>query len=188
MSLLTLLMLEWCYSWIVFWISCSESGLDCISIEWNLETFVDVLHCIYGCASDVTFDNFLPLIEVKYIDPDYWCYSSFDPESFLCCLLKDKLHFCVEFEDWTNLPSNVCWNLCCFENMGVRSQAALYFGVEMLLTRCKSWFSMVASSEAPPQIQLDELIYIWIFGLEHGGKLSEFWNQFYHSSWQFFFI
>ncbi|XP_004305356.1 PREDICTED: BTB/POZ domain-containing protein FBL11-like [Fragaria vesca subsp. vesca] len=88
--------------------SFSESGLDCIAIEWNLETFVDVLNCIYGCALDVTFDNFLPLIE-----------------------------------------------------------GALYFGVVMLLTRCKTWFSEVASSEMPPQIQLEDLIYIWSFGLEH---------------------
>ncbi|XP_024188680.1 BTB/POZ domain-containing protein FBL11 isoform X2 [Rosa chinensis] len=88
--------------------SFSESGLDCIAIEWNLETFVDVLNCIYGCPLDVTFDNFLPLIE-----------------------------------------------------------GALYFGVEMLLTKCKTWFSEVASSEVPPQMQLDDLIYIWSFGLEH---------------------
>ncbi|KAL6138398.1 hypothetical protein ACLB2K_063681 [Fragaria x ananassa] len=88
--------------------SFSESGLDCIAIEWNLETFVDVSNCIYGCALDVTFDNFLPLIE-----------------------------------------------------------GALYFGVEMLLTRCKTWFSEDASLEVPPQIQLEDLIYIWSFGLEH---------------------
>lgn len=52
-------------------------------------------------------------------------------------------------------------------------QGALYFGVEMLLTRCKTWFSNVASSEVPPQIQLDDMIYIWSFGLEHGEILSE---------------
>lgn len=43
----------------------------------------------------------------------------------------------------------------------------------MLLTRCKTWFSEVASLEVPPQIQLEDLIYIWSFGLEHGEKLSE---------------
>lgn len=57
--------------------------------------------------------------------------------------------------------------------MVLHLQGALYFGVEMLVTRCKTWFSKVASSEVPPQIQLDDLIYIWSFGLEHGEKLSE---------------
>lgn len=50
----------------------------------------------------------------------------------------------------------------------LRFQGALYFGVEMLLMRCKTWFSEVVSTEVPPQVQLDDLISIWSFGLEHG--------------------
>ncbi|XP_034226541.1 BTB/POZ domain-containing protein FBL11 isoform X2 [Prunus dulcis] len=88
--------------------SFSESGLDCIAIEWNLEAFLHILNCIYDCPLDVTSKNFLPLYE-----------------------------------------------------------GALYFGVEMLLMRCKTWFSEVVSAEVPPQVQLDDLISIWSFGLEH---------------------
>ncbi|PQM39550.1 BTB/POZ domain-containing protein FBL11 isoform X1 [Prunus yedoensis var. nudiflora] len=47
-------------------------------------------------------------------------------------------------------------------------EGALYFGVEMLLMRCKTWFSEVVSAEVPPQVPLDDLISIWSFGLEHG--------------------
>lgn len=38
----------------------------------------------------------------------------------------------------------------------------------MLLVRCKTWFSEVVSAEVQPQIQLDDLISIWSFGVEHG--------------------
>ncbi|PON55995.1 hypothetical protein TorRG33x02_297610, partial [Trema orientale] len=44
---------------------------------------------------------------------------------------------------------------------------ALYFGVKILLERCKTWFSEVASSTEPPQIRLDDLISIWNFGFKH---------------------
>lgn len=89
--------------------SFSESRLDCISIQWSLETFVDVLKCIYGCPLHITPNNFIPLFE-----------------------------------------------------------GALYFGVEMLLLKCKTWFSEVSSSEGSVslQLQLDDLIHIWKFGLE----------------------
>ncbi|XP_062166562.1 BTB/POZ domain-containing protein FBL11 isoform X4 [Alnus glutinosa] len=89
--------------------SFSESCLDFISIQWSLETFVDVLKCIYGCPLDVTSNNFVPLFE-----------------------------------------------------------GALYFGVERLLLKCKVWFSEVSSSKdsGSSQIQLDDLIHIWRFGLE----------------------
>ncbi|XP_059463633.1 BTB/POZ domain-containing protein FBL11 isoform X2 [Corylus avellana] len=89
--------------------SFSESCLECISIQWSLETFVDVLKCIYGCTLDVTSNNIVPLFE-----------------------------------------------------------GALYFGVERLLLKCRVWFSEVSSSEdsGSPQIQLDDLIHIWRFGLE----------------------
>ncbi|GAY33217.1 hypothetical protein CUMW_006220 [Citrus unshiu] len=43
--------------------SFSESSSDYISIQWNLETFIDILKCIYGCPLDVTSDNFLALFE-----------------------------------------------------------------------------------------------------------------------------
>lgn len=49
-------------------------------------------------------------------------------------------------------------------------QGALYFGVETLLLNCITWFSEVSSSNGfgSLQIQLDDLIYIWKFGLERG--------------------
>lgn len=54
-------------------------------------------------------------------------------------------------------------------------QGALYFGVERLLLKCRVWFSEVSSSEdsGSPQIQLDDLIHIWRFGLECGEDLSD---------------
>ncbi|KAM7255015.1 hypothetical protein ACFE04_020256 [Oxalis oulophora] len=42
-------------------------------------------------------------------------------------------------------------------------QGALYFGVESLLLKCKRLLSEVSS----PNVQLDELIHIWNFGVEH---------------------
>ncbi|XVF55671.1 hypothetical protein PTKIN_Ptkin06aG0055700 [Pterospermum kingtungense] len=88
--------------------SFSESCLDCISIQWQLETFFNVVKCMFGCPLDITSKNFIPLF-----------------------------------------------------------QAALYFGVEMLLMQLKSWFSEVSLSKDPGLIQLDDLIHIWNFGLEH---------------------
>ncbi|KAK6244558.1 hypothetical protein QUC31_010967 [Theobroma cacao] len=90
--------------------SFSESCLDCISIQWHLETFLNVVKCMFHCPLDITSKNFIPLF-----------------------------------------------------------QAALYFGVEILLLQLKSWFSEVSVSKDPGlfQIQLDDLIDIWNFGLEH---------------------
>ncbi|XP_062117547.1 BTB/POZ domain-containing protein FBL11 isoform X3 [Humulus lupulus] len=88
--------------------SFSESRLDHISIEWELEAFVNILKCLYGCSVDVTFDNFLNFYE-----------------------------------------------------------GALYFGVKILLEKCKTWFLEVVSSTVPSQMQLDDLIYIWNFGFKH---------------------
>ncbi|XP_034694533.1 BTB/POZ domain-containing protein FBL11 isoform X2 [Vitis riparia] len=81
-----------------------------ISIQWNLEAFINILKFIYGCPLDVTPQNFIPLYE-----------------------------------------------------------GALFFGVDTLLLKCKIWFSELISSKGPLslQIQLDDLIHIWDFGLEH---------------------
>ncbi|XP_041024898.1 BTB/POZ domain-containing protein FBL11 isoform X4 [Juglans microcarpa x Juglans regia] len=89
--------------------SFSESCLDSTSIQWNLEIFVHVLKCIYGCPLHFTSKNFVPLFE-----------------------------------------------------------GALYFGVETLISKCKTWFSEVSSPKGSGslQIELDDLIHIWIFGLE----------------------
>ncbi|KAI3966994.1 hypothetical protein MKW92_052018 [Papaver armeniacum] len=35
----------------------------CFIIEWNVETFIDVLKHIYGCSLDITVDNFILLLE-----------------------------------------------------------------------------------------------------------------------------
>ncbi|XVF07718.1 hypothetical protein REPUB_Repub06bG0163800 [Reevesia pubescens] len=90
--------------------SFSESCLDCISIEWQPETFLNVVSYMFRCPLDINSKNFIPLFE-----------------------------------------------------------AALYFGVETLLSQLKSWFSEVSLSKDPGlfQIQLDDLIHIWNFGLQH---------------------
>nr|KJB46469.1 hypothetical protein B456_007G371000 [Gossypium raimondii] len=89
--------------------SFSESCLDYISIQWQSETFLNVVRCIFGFRLDITSKNFIPLF-----------------------------------------------------------QAALYFGVEMLLMQLKSWLSEASLSKDPGlfQIQLEDLIDIWDFGLE----------------------
>ncbi|XP_018839772.1 BTB/POZ domain-containing protein FBL11 isoform X2 [Juglans regia] len=93
--------------------SFSESCLDSTSIQWNLEIFVHVLKCIYGCPLHFTSKNFVPLFE-----------------------------------------------------------GALYFGVETLISKCKTWFSEVSSPKGSGslQIELDDLIHIWIFGLEFANE------------------
>lgn len=42
----------------------------------------------------------------------------------------------------------------------------------MLLDKCRAWFSEVSLSKnsGPPQIQCDDLIHMWNFGLENGKK------------------
>ncbi|CAK9159572.1 unnamed protein product [Ilex paraguariensis] len=54
-------------------------------------------------------------------------------------------------------------------------EAALFFGVEMLLLKCKIWLTEVTSLKglSSLQLQLHELIHIWKFGLEHG-KANDF--------------
>ncbi|KAJ9181420.1 hypothetical protein P3X46_009553 [Hevea brasiliensis] len=90
--------------------SFSESNLSCVSIQWNMEVFINVLKCVYGCKVDVTSKTFLSLFE-----------------------------------------------------------AALYFGAESLLLKCKIWLSEASSTKGPGlhEIHLDDLIHIWNFGLEH---------------------
>ncbi|KAJ4705164.1 BTB/POZ domain-containing protein FBL11 [Melia azedarach] len=48
-------------------------------------------------------------------------------------------------------------------------EGALYYGVEMLIVKCRTWFSEVSLSKdsEPQKVQLEDLIHIWNFGLEH---------------------
>ncbi|XP_028782342.1 BTB/POZ domain-containing protein FBL11 isoform X2 [Neltuma alba] len=48
-------------------------------------------------------------------------------------------------------------------------EGALYFGVDSLLSKCKIWLSDVSSSKGsqPVQMQMEDIILIWKFGLEH---------------------
>lgn len=51
-------------------------------------------------------------------------------------------------------------------------EAALFFGVELLLMKCKTWLHEMASSMPPLQLmQLDNLIQIWKFSVEHAYNL-----------------
>lgn len=42
--------------------------------------------------------------------------------------------------------------------------------MDSLLSRCHLWFDQVTSSRVgeSPQLNLDDLIHIWIYGVEHG--------------------
>ncbi|KAL8505061.1 hypothetical protein ACS0TY_016319 [Phlomoides rotata] len=90
--------------------SFSESGLDPISIHWNVESFASVLRIIYGCQVEISSDNFVPLYE-----------------------------------------------------------AALFFGVDKILVKCKLWLAEVTSFKGlqSPQLCLYGLTHIWKYGLEH---------------------
>jgi hypothetical protein len=55
--------------------SFSESGLDHISVEWNLESFLNLLMCLYGYDIEITSSSFLPLFEVSFLyqSSDIFC-------------------------------------------------------------------------------------------------------------------
>ncbi|XP_058739076.1 BTB/POZ domain-containing protein FBL11 [Vicia villosa] len=55
------------------------------------------------------------------------------------------------------------------ENILPLYEGALYFGVETLLLKCETWFSEVFSPEGFQlmQIQMEDLIQIWKFSLDH---------------------
>lgn len=57
-------------------------------------------------------------------------------------------------------------NICCLPR---DLQAALYFGLEGLVFKCRTWFSDIIMMERlSSQLELDEMIHFWEFGLEHG--------------------
>lgn len=91
-------------------------------------------------------------------------------ENLHCDTIKNN-HIAVTLEYELSLlylkPSWLPLNFC------TTFQAALYFGVEMLLVQLNSWLSEVSLSEDPGlfQIQLEDMIHIWDFGLEHGKYL-----------------
>ncbi|CAN1761630.1 BTB/POZ domain-containing protein FBL11 [Linum perenne] len=92
--------------------SFSESNMNGVSIEWNLESFVSVLKCVYCSSSsvDVKSRNFISLLE-----------------------------------------------------------AAMYFGEETLLLKCKDWISKIVlfmESELD-EVNMDDLINFWNFGHEN---------------------
>ncbi|KAM7468286.1 hypothetical protein LguiB_015848 [Lonicera macranthoides] len=47
------------------------------------------------------------------------------------------------------------------------THGALFFGVDMLLLKCKIWLSEVTSDSGIRSLQLEDLIRIWKFGLDH---------------------
>ncbi|CAI9097792.1 OLC1v1034284C1 [Oldenlandia corymbosa var. corymbosa] len=58
-------------------------------------------------------------------------------------------------------------------NFIILHEAALFFGVETLLSHCQIWLSEVTSKKGPllPLLELDVLIDIWKYGLEHVNDL-----------------
>lgn len=54
------------------------------------------------------------------------------------------------------------------------TQAALFFGVDKLLVKCRDWLAEVTSytRSQSPQLFLDDLIRIWNYVFEHGKYLS----------------
>ncbi|KAG8374153.1 hypothetical protein BUALT_Bualt11G0101200 [Buddleja alternifolia] len=54
------------------------------------------------------------------------------------------------------------------------NEAALFFGVDTLLFKCRVWLDEVTSFRAPHQLCLDDSIRIWKYGLEHGKMEVEY--------------
>ncbi|KHG05536.1 BTB/POZ domain-containing FBL11 -like protein [Gossypium arboreum] len=63
--------------------SFSESCLDYISIQWQLETFLNVVRCIFGFRLDITSKNFIPLFQVNI-----WLLQTFLLAFFLMPQIK----------------------------------------------------------------------------------------------------
>lgn len=61
------------------------------------------------------------------------------------------------------------------DNFILLYEAALFFGVELLLSQCQLWLSEVTSSwgSLSPTLEVDTLIRIWKYGVEHDEK----WNM-----------
>lgn len=47
-------------------------------------------------------------------------------------------------------------------------QGALYFGMETILSKCKTWLINAISANGVTLLQLDDLVSIWRFGSELG--------------------
>ncbi|XP_045795974.1 BTB/POZ domain-containing protein FBL11 isoform X1 [Trifolium pratense] len=60
------------------------------------------------------------------------------------------------------------------ENVLSLYEGALYFGVEALLLKCETWFSEVFSPNGfrLTQIQMEDLIQIWTYGLDHASDFT----------------
>nr|XP_027071455.1 BTB/POZ domain-containing protein FBL11-like isoform X3 [Coffea arabica] len=59
------------------------------------------------------------------------------------------------------------------DNFILLYEAALFFGVESLLLQCQLWLREVTSSKDPltPKLQVDALIRVWKYGVEHANDL-----------------
>ncbi|KAF7818760.1 BTB/POZ domain-containing protein FBL11 [Senna tora] len=121
--------------------SFSESCLGSTIVEWNVQAFMYILKHLYGCPLDITWDSFLSLYEVNV----FYIYAFIIP---------------LQFTPTTVVGSE--------KNCHVVG-GALYFGVDALLLKCKTWFSEVSSSKGShsKQMQMEDLILIWKFGLQH---------------------
>lgn len=55
------------------------------------------------------------------------------------------------------------------DNFILLYEAALFFGVESLLSQCQLWLSEVTSSKDPltPRLHVDALSHVWKYGVEH---------------------
>ena len=53
-------------------------------------------------------------------------------------------------------------------------QAALYFGVDRLVLECKTWFCDIMCKQglSSEELELDDFVQLWDFGLEHGMPFS----------------
>ncbi|KVH89663.1 hypothetical protein Ccrd_008344 [Cynara cardunculus var. scolymus] len=62
------------------------------------------------------------------------------------------------------------------ENFLSLFEGALYFGMEMILSKCKMWLTKAMSVNRAPLVQVNDLIGIWEFGSEIGELTVKKWG------------
>lgn len=91
----------------------------------------------------------------------------------VCVVMTSSVFTCKDFVILSRL---LCWQFPpkFMQYTLICTQAALFFGVDKLLVKCRDWLAEVTSytRSQSPQLFLDDLIGIWNYVFEHGKYLS----------------
>ncbi|KAL5570633.1 hypothetical protein UlMin_027208 [Ulmus minor] len=127
--------------------SFSESRLNQISIQWNLESFINILKCIYGFRVDVTLHNFLRFYELA---------SSTEPPQIDLEDLISIWNF--DFKNANNFLSELCASYLAKNFMWVIScQSFVDVPYDLLLSCIKHPYLTVES-----EMHLSDALIVWV--------------------------